>query len=213
MKKISILFIVLSSIVNLVFAQTNSTPFVSKRTGSIKMISRAEVSDGERANYWRNTKMAPDGYMLYESNEKYVNLIDGFSQMRIHKKVEGKNIPRIERFSLTGEIEEDINRHTYIYADNAGQRMMITIWKYKEAGATINVQDEFVNNVFKDMPAIISLATSPESDRGLWKAAVWNSDYYVEIYIEDILSRSAVPSRSFPAVQNLMRGVIKQYIG
>jgi hypothetical protein len=209
MKKIAT-FYSLCLAATVAIAQVPNPIASSQKAGVINIIPKETLSQNERAKLWENKSLDSEGYTRFLSNDRYVTLIQGFTKIPIYHKV--NSTVEIDGFSLIGQIDEDANRKSFIYSDSTHQKMMITVWKYKDSGATINIPGEFVGNTFKEFPSMFSLAASSESNTSLWKAVVWNSDYFIEVYIEDVLSKGNIPIISYLSVRATVKNVARMYM-
>jgi hypothetical protein len=209
MKKLLILAILIASN-QLAFAQNINASPIGKKSGSIKIVSKDSIAESERAHMSENKKIDPEGYSRLLSSDTYVSLIQSFAKLPIYRPL--KSEERFGDFQLQGEINEDQYRKTYIYENVNHQKMMVTVWKYVDAGATMYIPSDVITNALVDLPSIFNLATSTQSNKALWKAAVWSSEYFVEVYVEDSIGKNSAPLRTYLSVQTLVRDVARKFI-
>lgn len=163
-----------------------------------RVLKASEIDEGQRHMLWQNTKVDPDGFLRIQSTTDYVLLPSQFAR---HPKFNNRHrldLPVAgERgdIELLGSLEEDKLRVSWLFR-YGNKQAIFTVWRYKEAGATITVPEEFLNQAIDGVQGVLSLSQVDGSTNALWKLTWWKDGSSYELYVEEDLNNANKPLKS-----------------
>ncbi|MBA5640325.1 hypothetical protein H3H37_25010 [Duganella sp. LX20W] len=170
-----------------------------------RVIKKDDLSDEQTKYLWEGTTADRDGYIRVKSSISYIELLDAFISHPGFKKGESSEIPQDRKYSplhLIGMLQEDEFRssNVYYYGD---EKAVFTIWRYKNAGATVTTEEEFFNQTVDGVPAILALAVSDGMRKALWKLSWWKNGRAFELYVNDKVDAYGTPEKTPKIIMEL----------
>lgn len=184
-------------------------PIFPKKGGKSRdHMSLNSLTAAQKRFLTENTSINPNGYLLVEVPSNYVDQISNLDMTRGFDVSPHNKSVTFEGLSLVGERQEGPYRKAYFFGDRTGAQEMVTIFHYKAAGAAMVGFSEFVNQKLDGMEGTLSLATSSESSKCLWKLTIANDETAFEVVVTDQLSNQK-PSMPVGKVMAKMRKLIE----
>lgn len=174
------------------FPQPNGKP---RQTVSLR-----NLSVEQKEFLLKDTKNDAGGYLRVSVSREYIEQIVDVENANDMKVTRADNASSVLGMSFLGAKRESKFRVNYIFGGRTGAGAMITAWHYKEDGASFTVVDEFLNQSVAGMPATLSLATSSETRKCLWKLTASNDNMFYEVVIADTIINEDLPSMTVPQV-------------
>lgn len=166
------------------------------------LVKKSELDETQTQYLWKNTVSDRRGYINVDVSPEYVDLITDFSSMPgIRKTVSAELSETIDEitplgYHFYGILQEDLTRTTSFFKNDASRMIMFTKWNYRSAGATITIVDEFINYYVNEFPSVLALATSKNSNKGIWKLSSWRNGVAYELYVSDNIDTYGIPRLS-----------------
>jgi hypothetical protein len=210
-KYISFALLISTYYFNFAVAQTipaDLKPIFPQRNGkSFELRSTKPVTEAQRKFLDADTTRSKEGYLILEVSSDYLKqleIIDITRHIDSTKSNSGKNFMGL---AFLGKKQEGPKRATYFYGGRGQAEAMITIWRFKEAGASIVAFEEYINQSILGLKGTLTLAKNSDSEKCLWKYTGNNEDILYEITLTDYMSQGS-PSLSVSQVKSEIEKMI-----
>lgn len=160
---------------------------------------RNEVSLATMNPEWRkfilkDTRIDPRGFLAVVVPGQFIGSLDAVKTAPVFKPVDAGARTAVAGLELLGRIQESKNRKEYLFGTPTTARALVTAWKFKEDGGSINVVKDFSNQNIDGTPATLSLATTPNSKQCQWKLGAIDDKVSYEVVLADTLNDNNEPT-------------------
>lgn len=118
----------------------------------------------------------------------FIGQLDAVKTLPAFVPVRFGGAARVGELDLLGSVEESKRRKNYLFGRQGRAGAMLTVWRYKEDGASYTVVSELLNQTVDGTPATLSLATTGDSRQCQWKLLAVGHAVSHEIVIADALN-------------------------
>ena len=151
-------------------------------------VSLATMNPEWRKFIMKDRRVDPRGFLAVVVPARFLGPLDAVKAAPVFKPVRaGENTP-VSGLELLGRIQESKNRTEYLFGTSTTARALLTAWKFKEDGGSINVVRDFLNQNIDGTPATLSLATAANSKQCHWKLVAVDDKVSYEVVIADTLN-------------------------
>lgn len=171
------------------------TLFPRENTPGKELVSEKTLSADQRAFMHHKTTKQKDGYFKVEVPPTYLAQLSELASSPLLKTGRRDHLNMLGKLALLGTVDEGEYRKTYLFGDQRSADRMVTLWQYKQAGASMVVVEENLNQKIGSMEATLSLAFNPTTEACLWKVVAVEPHTMAELVIADKM-RGARPSKS-----------------
>ena len=182
--------------------------FPQKNGKNFELRSTKPTTEAQRAFLDSDTTKSPDGYLILDSSDDYLKQLEGIDTARHISAVKSLSGKSVMGLVFLGKKSEGPKRTTYFYGSRSQVEAMITIWKFKEAGASVVAFEEYINQSILGLKGTLTLARNNESEKCLWKYTGNDEEVLYEITLADYISKDT-PALSVPKVKAEIRKLIE----
>ncbi|NHZ43746.1 hypothetical protein [Massilia aquatica] len=169
-----------------------------------RVIKKNEMSNEQRAFVWQDKTVDAAGYFLVRSTQDYLDLPTTIFKHPGFLPEKNTSVVARGDVKLLGRFVEDENRVTWAFS-HSNSNMLLTVWKYKLAGAVYTVSEEFLNQSVDGAPAVLSLSYAEKTEKALWKLTWWKNGEMFEFYVSDILKNGKPSQKSVNDILQLAK--------
>ncbi|HEX8613859.1 MAG TPA: hypothetical protein VF800_21495 [Telluria sp.] len=159
-----------------------------------KEVSLATMNAEWRKFILKDTQIDKRGFLAVVVPAQFIGSLDAVKSAHVFMPMQAGASTVVAGLTLLGTVEESKNRKEYLFGRPVTASAMLTVWKYKEDGGSINVVSDFLNQSIDGTPATLSLATTPNSKQCQWKLGVVDDKVSYEVVLTDTLSDKHEPS-------------------
>jgi hypothetical protein len=211
MKKYLIFLMTLALLPACGFSQELPKSFMGMMSHENRVIGPADVDNEHRKFLWKDTVSDRRGYLSVVVPVGYLRIIDEVSKNKDFSVLAPKfQIAKMEAFGFKymGNLREDEFRNSVIFQKGGGEKLMLTVWSYKSAGANVTLVEEFFNQKVSKHSAVLALTSDLSKKIGLWKLTWWTDNDNYEMYVTDELDGYGIPKKSVDEVLSLAHDLV-----
>lgn len=207
--KIFVVLLLLS--VTLAKAESVPTPlrsmFPHAKIPGLEIIRQESLTTEQRNFLLKDTEFDKNGYLKVAVPVEYLDHLASVNvaDLGINRREGG---PSILGFALLGVKNEGENRKSYFFGGRSEVKILLTIWNFKEDGASLMVISDFQNQEIEGIRGTLSLATNVNTKNCLWKMTFVGGTISYEITISDVLTTGNLPKTPVPLVLEVARKLI-----
>jgi len=160
-----------------------------------RVLKAKDIDTDRRKMLWKDKTVDREGYLRVKSSVEYLKFPESVLLHPNFLKSSSngsKNLVARGDLDLIGKLNEDQHRVTWALS-NKNNNLILTVWKYKAAGAVYSVPEEFLNQKVGGQPAVLSLSYAEKTEKALWKLTWWDKGVMYELYVSDTLTSSGAP--------------------
>lgn len=164
------------------------TLFPRENAPGLSVISEKTLSADQRSFMYSKTTRNTEGYLKVQVSPGYLEQLSELAGSPVLHKGRRDGETALGGHTLLGTVDEGEFRQAYLLGAKGKADRMVTLWRYKEAGASMVVVEENINQQIGTMRAVLALAFHPTASKCLWKVDAFDADIMAEVVIEDSLS-------------------------
>lgn len=156
-------------------------------------VSLATMNPEWRTFILKDTRIDPRGFLAVVVPARFLGPLDAVKTAHVFKPAGAGERISVAGLDLLGRIQESKNRTEYLFGTPTTARALVTAWKFKDDGGSINVVKDFLNQNIDGTPATLSLATTPNSKQCQWKLGASDDKVAYDVVLTDTLNDNNEP--------------------